>query len=118
MSTLSRLLRSLVGVPIILSNPGVATGVGLVMLERGAGTAEEEDGPDCELEDQYPTPGFRDRSINCTEDWTLRISSRNVRFVWRSCVDRVFDSSSWAFKLVISVWRFAISSRADRYMSA
>ena len=43
MSTLSRLLRSLVGVPIILSNPGVATGVGLVMLERGAGTAEEED---------------------------------------------------------------------------
>jgi hypothetical protein len=51
-STLSRLFRSLVGVPIILSNPGVVTGVGLVMPDRGAGTAEEEDGPDCELEDQ------------------------------------------------------------------
>lgn len=63
MSRLSRLFRSFVGVPIILSNPGVPTGVGLVMPDRGAGTADEE-GPGWEVDDQYPTPGFLDRSIN------------------------------------------------------
>jgi hypothetical protein len=63
-SVLSKLLRSPVGVPIILSNPGVLAGVGLVMPDRGGGTADEDDGPDWELDDQYPTPGFRERSIN------------------------------------------------------
>lgn len=78
-SRLSILRRedSLVGVPIILSAPG------LVTPDLGAGT-DVVDGPALLMDDQYPTPGLRDRSINWTDDWTLRISSRRVRFVWRS----------------------------------
>ena len=94
-SKLSRLFLSLVGVPAILSDPGVGLVIPDPVIEwRGGWTADVEDGPDEELDDQNPTPGLRDRSINWTDDWTLRISSRNVRFVWRSCVERVFDSSS------------------------
>lgn len=85
--SLSRLLRdSFVGVPMTLAESG------LVIPDRGgAGTAPAPlplplatpFGP-LEDDDQYPTPGFRERSMSCTDDWTLRISSRNVLLVWRS----------------------------------
>ena len=114
-SKLSKLLLppSLVGVETILAVSGLITPVGggtpatcpfvalVPVLVLGPA-------------DQYPTPGFRERSINCTDDWIFLISSRRVLLVCRSWVVRVRNSSNWVFRAVIWDWRLVISSRAER----